>query len=184
MKKSVLIGIIIVIVILVIVGIFAYSWMNNTKKGNSCSIMDNSKCNKKCNIDSDCKKAGCSCINNLETMNMGGGSCNTLVAFSCKCENNICISDSTLPNYNQSVCGDGICETGEDMICPTKPCVPNEPCPSCAVGSCPKDCDSDYKCPTVRGIDCMPPVKTENIQYCSGAYHNWIAQNCNVSFTY
>jgi hypothetical protein len=260
-----MIGIIIAIVVIVIVGVLAYSYINNIK--NSCFIMDDSKCN----IDTDCKKAGCSCINKLEIMNISGGSCNTLVAFDCKCENNICKSESIIPNNNKSVCGNGICE---GPACPT--CDTPGNCGACATGTCPEDCasggpikygecgdgvcdygentssypyycpqdcdesgnsnntkfhcttpsdcvsqcsqgcvnkewnnnhpdhsecerawdcscvnnlcysdgNSPHICPTQKIIDCMPSVGDEVVQYCSGENHNWIIENCNISFSY
>lgn len=41
-----------------------------------------------------------------------------------------------------------------------------------------------YVCPPYETIDCMPSIRPESIKYCSGDYSNWIANNCNISFTW
>ncbi|MFZ5955655.1 MAG: hypothetical protein ACOYT4_04465 [Nanoarchaeota archaeon] len=44
--------------------------------------------------------------------------------------------------------------------------------------------EGEYICPDVKTIDCMPIVTRENQKYCSGEYHDWIAENCDVEFTF
>ena len=41
-----------------------------------------------------------------------------------------------------------------------------------------------YTCPKQKIIDCMPIVPPEMIKYCSGPYHEWIKENCDVNFTW
>lgn len=61
-----------------------------------------------------------------------------------------CTDDGHVINYfadpclsSRPVCGNGICEDGEDSVCP--PCVGGGPCPMmpCRSGSCPQDCAID-----------------------------------------
>ena len=48
-------------------------------------------------------------------------------------------------------------------------------------GKCDWECGI---CPKLNNIDCMPIVSPEMQKYCSGPYHEWIKENCDISFTY
>jgi len=43
---------------------------------------------------------------------------------------------------------------------------------------------NNFECPIYDIIDCMPPVPTEMVGFCSGDYHDWINENCEVEFTF
>jgi len=176
MKKSVIIGIIIIIILLIVViGVISYSYMNNT-----CSAIDDSKCNKKCNIDNDCKKVGCSCVNKFDIIKDNKGSCNTLVAFGCKCMNNQCSSESIIPHNNQSDClkegKSGSSKSPEVRVCCSglneikldfenngtcQKIMDGFICTKCGDGvcgtgenkcNCPQDCGQDLSC--IKSQDC------------------------------
>ena len=41
----------------------------------------------------------------------------------------------------------------------------------------------EYKCPNVKGIDCMPVVSDENAPYCEPNYRRWIQENCKIEYS-
>lgn len=44
---------------------------------------------------------------------------------------------------------------------------------------------SNYTCPQVEYIDCMPSISAEVAPMCNGPYHDWIKTNCTtVEFVY
>lgn len=107
------------ILILIIAGLVLYILINNQAIKNiltnnqtnnnsnfitnssSCDISDTSKCNKDCNIDTDCKFVGCfDCANkNIELTNKENTACKPAVAMTCQCENKKCI----IKPYKQDV---------------------------------------------------------------------------------
>ncbi len=47
-----------------------------------------------------------------------------------------------------------------------------------------QDEEINYECPEQESISCMPPVAENLTDICSGSYHDWIIDNCNVSFSW
>jgi len=47
-----------------------------------------------------------------------------------------------------------------------------------------KTCEySIYECPNTPYLDCMPMTTPETHPWCYGEYHNWLVQNCNITFS-
>jgi hypothetical protein len=171
MKKSVIIGIVVVIIILIIIIGFLYI--------NRCRISDNSKCNKKCNIDSDCiSSCGCGPINKNEKCDFEGRNINCEVLGPVKCINNKCQIESTQINNsnNCSNAGEDLYKNNkwnccEGFVAIPKVCYINDTngipsslaqiCSDCGNGiceswesncNCPKDCEQDVSC--IKSQDC------------------------------
>jgi len=70
-------------------------------------------------------------------------------------------------------------------------CARNEPCKKpvkieCVNNQCEVfgENEEEYTCPEQEGFNCMPIVPEEIAKYCSGPYHEWIKENCDVGFVY
>ncbi len=56
----------------------------------------------------------------------------------------------------------------------------------------PRECENlptpeekqEWICPKWESIGCMPVIPPQMLPYCTTPYSSWIAENCNVSFTY
>ncbi|VVB78820.1 Uncharacterised protein [uncultured archaeon] len=159
MEKNWIILIVAIVLIIVIIG--GYYFLNLNK----CNVLDSSKCDRSCNIDSDCKTGSCSCINKNEIMTNPNHAMVDCIEFGCKCINNKC-GESVKNNLdtNCSKAGENVymnnkwkCCTG--LVAIPKSCYENESsrvpsaiaqiCSDCGNGicetwesscNCPKDC--------------------------------------------
>jgi len=131
--------------------------------------LNNSDNKSQCVKDSDCKIDICgqnSCVNiNYQTPQ--GVACAfppSMRADYCKCENNSCKGhNSTI----DSVCGNGICEPGEGIICPNCPKMGGA-CGACWLGTCPEDClTNESICNSFNGKWVNSPSSPGRIFYCN-----------------
>lgn len=152
-------------------------------KNRTCKpVGEDSNCDRSCQLDSDCfYTCGCGAINKNE-------SCDDSEAiFDCgysrvECQNNLCVvvGDAKYP-WENSVCGNGICEICESSEeCCNYPCSGQAcPPPSCE-GHCPEDCSS--KACVKAGVYVDHPDK-DSFECCPGlskASALPLDENCKV----